>query len=403
MSHFSFTPVAALRYQNSQSVFIYLRERNEKMLLRVPSYYKDFRCIADKCKDSCCIGWEIDIDEDTFDYYKSVDGAMGERLKKHMTVEDGVNSFVLKENGWCPFLNEKKLCDICIHLGEEALSEVCTEYPRFTVEYGNVMEKALCFSCEEVGRIVFSTDEKMTFVEHEIAEECTMEETDTFEEIEVDCEDDEPCEEISQEFCGKLENIRDHAILILQNREKTITERIKEYLLYCAKEQGILIEESQMPLKKDILYDAFLQRMEAYEELEVLDNEWADTKQKLYSFFEKNEYQKAWGEYQKAVGSREYEYEHLLVYFTFRYFMKAWYDGNVLSKAQLAVASYLVIRDMDVVRYFENGKQFTLNDRIDTARIYAKEVEHSEYNLELLEDAFSFETVFHVEELLQQV
>ena len=34
------------------------------MILRVPDYYETFRCIAGECKDSCCIGWEIDIDED---------------------------------------------------------------------------------------------------------------------------------------------------------------------------------------------------------------------------------------------------------------------------------------------------------------------------------------------------
>lgn len=125
------------------------------MILRVPFYYKEFHCIADACKDSCCIGWEIDIDEDTFDYYKSIEGDFGKRLRSHMVSED-VNSFVLEKNGWCPFLNEKKLCDICIELGEEALSEVCTEYPRFTVVYGNVMEKALSLSCEEASRILFT-------------------------------------------------------------------------------------------------------------------------------------------------------------------------------------------------------------------------------------------------------
>ena len=42
------------------------------MVFRVPSYYKNFRCIADKCPDNCCRGWEIDIDEDTLDYYKDL-------------------------------------------------------------------------------------------------------------------------------------------------------------------------------------------------------------------------------------------------------------------------------------------------------------------------------------------
>lgn len=389
------------------------------MILRVPSYYKDFHCIADKCQDSCCIGWEIDIDEDTFDYYKSVDGEIGERLQKHMIVEDEVNSFVLKENGWCPFLNEKKLCDICIHLGEEALSEVCTEYPRFTVTYGNVMEKALCLSCEEVGRIVFSSEEKMTFEEHILEEEvteyveaelpteaenCEPEEANTCEEVECDYTEDF-WEEVSEEFRGRLETIRDYAIAILQNREKPIKDRIQEYLCYCAKEQGLQVnvKTAQEVSEENILYEKFLSRMEAYEELEVLDHEWENVKQKLYRFFEENEYLSVLEEYQGAVKDNEFEYEHLLVYFTFRYFMKAWYDGNVFSKAQLAVASYLVVRDMDMVRYFENGKQFTLSDRIDTARIYAKEVEHSEYNLELLEEAFTFETVFHIEELIKQI
>ena len=42
------------------------------MRLRVPYYYKEFKCIAGACKDSCCVGWEIDIDEDTFSYYRVV-------------------------------------------------------------------------------------------------------------------------------------------------------------------------------------------------------------------------------------------------------------------------------------------------------------------------------------------
>ena len=32
-----------------------------------PNYYDKFKCIANRCKHSCCIGWEIDIDEDTME------------------------------------------------------------------------------------------------------------------------------------------------------------------------------------------------------------------------------------------------------------------------------------------------------------------------------------------------
>ena len=41
-----------------------------------PDYYNKFTCIADKCPDNCCRGWEIDIDEDTLDYYKDLKAYM---------------------------------------------------------------------------------------------------------------------------------------------------------------------------------------------------------------------------------------------------------------------------------------------------------------------------------------
>lgn len=360
------------------------------MLLRVPMYYKEFRCIADKCQDSCCIGWEIDIDEDTFDYYKSVEGEFGTRLRTHMVSED-VNSFVLEKNGWCPFLNEKKLCDICIHLGEDALSEVCTEYPRYTLEYGNVKEKALSLSCEEVGRIVFSSAEKITFEETEIEE--NLEEYDAEWEAEL------------EEFREHLESHRNQAIAILQDRTKSLRDRVEEYLLFCGKVQGIFIENVDNTAKDSAgkRKQFFKDRMMAYEELEVLDSEWTTQKEKLYAFFERHNYAEYYQKFCEVMEERIYEYEHLLVYFTYRYFMKAWYDGNLFAKAQFAVVSYLMIRDMDVVRFCENEEKFSLADRIDTVRIYSKEVEHSEENLELLEEAFSFDEVFRLEQLLQQI
>ena len=54
------------------------------MILRVPEYYEKFSCIASRCKDSCCAGWEIDIDEDSYAYYNSVEGKFGKRLKESM-------------------------------------------------------------------------------------------------------------------------------------------------------------------------------------------------------------------------------------------------------------------------------------------------------------------------------
>ena len=82
--------------------------------------------------------------------------------------------------------------------------------------------------------------------------------------------------------------------------------------------------------------------------------------------------------------------------------MRAFYDENLLAKAQFAVTGFLLVREMDAARFFTNGA-FTEADRVDTARIYAKEVEHSEENVELLEDDFLFEDVFMVPELMKQI
>ena len=53
------------------------------MKLIAPDYYTSFRCIADKCKHNCCKGgWIISIDEDTLEYYRTVTGPLGDRLKQ---------------------------------------------------------------------------------------------------------------------------------------------------------------------------------------------------------------------------------------------------------------------------------------------------------------------------------
>ncbi len=44
------------------------------MILRTPSFYKDFKCIAGACPDSCCQGWEVDADEQSLEYYKNLTG-----------------------------------------------------------------------------------------------------------------------------------------------------------------------------------------------------------------------------------------------------------------------------------------------------------------------------------------
>lgn len=398
------------------------------MLLRVPYYYKEFKCIADQCQDSCCIGWEIDIDEDTYEYYKQVEGDFGKRLRESMEAGEE-NTFVLK-NGRCPFLNDRNLCDICIELGEEALSQVCTEYPRFVTEYGKVQEKCLALSCEAAGRLVF--ERSTPFYWEELEQQEYFGEGDQ--------------EEADLQMIHMIEQSRDLAIALMQRREVSVEHRIADVLCFAwqvqermnqedyegigqvierwkqkvqgaeRKEDGPACqgkEEQERKAETDSAdrRDAFRclkQRLEIFTGMEVLDEEWRQAREHIKEVFFSQPpeyYSQAVKEFMDAYArsGRLYEYEHLCVYFLFRYCMQSVYDYNFYNHAAVAAASYLMIRDMDVVRFLDRGKQFSLEDRIDVARIYSKEVEHSEENLEYLAEAFCYEEVFQRERLLEQI
>lgn len=132
------------------------------MKIRVPEYFKDFKCIASKCEDTCCAGWGIVIDDVTYDRYKNVQGKFGERLRSEIVHEAGENIFVLKGNN-CPFLNKEKTCDIYINIGEENLCYTCQQYPRYTEEFGSLREIGISLSCPEAARIMLNNDKKVTF------------------------------------------------------------------------------------------------------------------------------------------------------------------------------------------------------------------------------------------------
>jgi len=133
------------------------------MRLIVPDYYPEFRCIADKCRHSCCIGWEIDIDADTREKYRRVPGDFGKRL--NAAIEDGeVSSFRLGENERCPMLNPSGLCDLITELGEGALCQICADHPRFRNFYADHIEVGLGLCCEEAARLILSREQPMKLV-----------------------------------------------------------------------------------------------------------------------------------------------------------------------------------------------------------------------------------------------
>ena len=146
------------------------------MMLVYPSYYPDFRCIADRCRHSCCVGWEIDVDAATLALYRSLEGELGDRLRR--SIADG--HFVQDASGRCPFLNDSGLCDLITACGEGALCDICYEHPRFRHWYSDREEVGLGLCCEAAVDLLLQQTEPIALVSE--GEECaTAAETAFFE------------------------------------------------------------------------------------------------------------------------------------------------------------------------------------------------------------------------------
>jgi len=387
------------------------------MILRYPKYYEEFTCIAGACEDTCCAGWEIDIDDKSYEYYMRVPGKFGERIrssiKEYQSDDDMYEShgFILREGGRCPFLNRDNLCDMILELGEDALCEVCTYTPRNFLEYGNAREISISPSCAEAGRLIFGSSRKVDFIERE------TEEVFAFEESEEDMETAEA-----------IKRARNTAIAILQEGTLGIEQKICYFLLYAKEVQECFNknalgevwsgeaeewlkrkEEFPWPGDNTDIFGYFIKRLKSFGGLDSINEEWEHYLERLQILFlgeggrqRYNETLCGFRKYMKQKG-REYEWEQLMVYYAFLFLARSVDDLNFWGKAQFCVSSFLMVRDMELERFYQNGESFSKEDCVDIARIYAKETEHSQENLEFLADEFLFEEIYRYEELCQQV
>ncbi|NMF21634.1 lysine-N-methylase [Clostridium perfringens] len=185
---------------------------------------KTFKCIDPNCTDTCCAGWDINIDENTFKKYENDKGNLKELINgkyiKNSQSDDSFNYGFMKitEDNKCPFLNENLLCKIHGKCGEENLSITCRRYPRVFNIIDDIYEKSELPSCEEICSKAFLNKEKMEFIE--IEEELP----EDFLEIRrvIDTEAFIGSDNLIQYFW----DIRIISINIIQNRNFSIEERL---------------------------------------------------------------------------------------------------------------------------------------------------------------------------------
>lgn len=134
------------------------------MKLKAPKYFSEFKCIADKCQHSCCIGWEIDVDSDTLEKHKNSQIPYCQKVVESISLTDTPH-FILKENDRCPHLENNGLCRIITEMSEDYLCDICREHPRFYNFTINGKEVGLGMACEEASRIILSSDDYNVYID----------------------------------------------------------------------------------------------------------------------------------------------------------------------------------------------------------------------------------------------
>lgn len=345
------------------------------MILRMPDYCREFRCIADKCGDSCCIGWEIDIDSKTAELYEKTEGEFGERLRNNITGSK-VKSFVLGEHERCPFLNEQNLCDIIINMGEDCLCQICNDHPRYYEWFEGIKEGGIGLCCEEAARIILSQKKPFLLWEREAP--------------------DEECDDYDSELYDFLFDAREKIIAHLENGEIPLRQCISDILRYGEKLQEsadngdfTVSDISSAPLSGRFSIRPVLEFML---ELEPIDDKWIPYLKKCIQMTDKAEKADCIsGEYEQYL-------RNTAVYFVWRYFMKGVFDGEFLSRVKLMAVSVSVINHLFACGQIEKGL-LSLEECALLAKNYSKEIEYCEENLEALADASYDEYYFSGEYL----
>ena len=320
-----------------------------------PDFYDKFKCIANKCSDSCCIGWEIDVDDVALEKYNKINTDFGEKIcSQIIKSEDGSSCFSLCENERCPFLNKKNLCDIIINCGEDYLCDICREHPRFYEWFAGVTECGLGLCCEEVCRILLENEEPFSLVEESDGEEIVFENQEDIAE---------------SDLYIFLSAFREKLFEILFDKDMSFEEKLVKVL-----------SKTEEFCGEKIIIRNYKNSLEVYKKTEPIDEKWTlyinDLIDRLETVLKiEKDFQ------EKTKG--DMLYSKILAYIIYRHFIKAVFDKSIKERICFAVESVRFIYLCDMKTYFEKG-ELTLKDRIKNLKNWSKQVEYSDENTELL-------------------
>lgn len=375
-----------------------------------PHYYDKFVCTAGDCPDSCCAGWQIMIDETSLERYGNEKSEFGTRLRNSI---DWDEECFYQNNRRCAFLNEENLCDMYIEAGSGMLCDTCRRYPRHIEEFEGMREISLSLSCPEAARIILSQKDPVTFrtFEKETAEEA-YEDFDYF-------------------LFSALMDTRDYLLTVLQDRSVPVRYRMAKFLV-CTHDFQLAVNKQELfswetirarheqsgfssAFRKKISGRCFpdMDRVDLMKQiwktivpkLEVLSPDWTvflkDTLISLYhTCSEETSYMELLLDFQDTFPEWQIQKEQLLVYWLYTYFCGAVYDEKIFAKGKMAVICTLFIEELVLGLYARKREKLEPGDLVSVCYRFSRELEHSDQNLNTLEELLDQEEVFSLEHLM---
>lgn len=292
-----------------------------------PVFYKDFQCIAGACPDSCCQGWEVDADEKSLEFYKTLDPSLEikQRIDRVLDKDEFDNViFTLAPKKRCPFLNDENLCDMHIAIGGEHTPFTCQNFPRFTYDFGGTREMGMSFSCPVASDMMYGLS-SFDF-EEEINDELPS------------------LNDIDAQLYFTLLKGRKEAYSIAKDKTLTIAQRLLKLLDFATNLQNEIADYQEGG--EDVSF------IDVFDNPELINPQWQEKiSNPNYKTIENNQ-----------------PNENIIMYFLYKYFLQAVYDEDVLSKVKMAVVGVLVHT------YFGEDSW--------TIHLWSKETEHSQYNMD---------------------
>jgi lysine-N-methylase len=198
-----------------------------------PRYVAEFRCTGADCEDTCCYGWRVNIDEETYGRYRQVgDPQLRASLNNLITINTDATkkndyaSLILTESG-CGFLSER-LCGIQKTLGESYLPKTCATYPRNFQSVGDVLETTLDLSCPEAARLALSDSAALDLVSLPAANLAEGSERLLLPEV----------QDTQTPYPG-LTEVRGFVTSLLKNRASSLTQRLVTLGHFCEYWDGL--------------------------------------------------------------------------------------------------------------------------------------------------------------------